>query len=117
MMETEQEILKLTGLWQEIVCLDHHKDRDCHWYINETWSYGDKPYWEVCHYGYVFTDRSIKYKTYEAAQKGLIELIKEALANEVDWAERVIQDPKEWDSDQVNNAEIIIKKLKPELIK
>ena len=116
-MSAKEEILKLTKLWMEIVCLDHHKDRDCHWSISETWSYGDKPYWEVSHYGYVFAERSIKCKTYEEAQEKLIAVIKEAFAYQVDWAELVMKDPKEWDSDQIKIAEIIIKKLKPELEK
>ena len=42
-MNYEEEITKLTELWYEIVGNDHHKDRDCHWYINKVWSYGEKP--------------------------------------------------------------------------
>jgi len=52
-MTLEQEIIKLTEKWYRYVNLDHHKDRDCHWYITKTYSYGDEAYYEAHHSGYI----------------------------------------------------------------
>ena len=49
-------IVDLTKLWYQVVNLDHHKDKDCHWYINIEYSYGGKPVYVVKHYGYIHTD-------------------------------------------------------------
>ena len=52
-MTLEEEVTKLTGIWYEYVNKDHHKDRDCHWYIHKTWSYGEEPYYQAYHHGYI----------------------------------------------------------------
>ena len=39
----DKEITELTTLWYNIISLGHHKDSDCHWYINKVWSYGGEP--------------------------------------------------------------------------
>jgi hypothetical protein len=52
-MTLEQEITILTEKWYRYVNLDHHKDRDCHWYITKTYSYGDEAYYEAHHSGYI----------------------------------------------------------------
>lgn len=43
-MSLEKEIILLTSKWYKYVNLDHHKDRDCHWHITKTYSYGDEAY-------------------------------------------------------------------------
>ncbi len=52
-MSLEKEIEILTQKWYRYVNLDHHKDRDCHWYITKTYSYGDEAYYEAHHSGYI----------------------------------------------------------------
>lgn len=52
-MTLEEEITELTAKWMKYVSLDHHKDRDCHWYITQTYSYGEEPYYEAHHSGYI----------------------------------------------------------------
>lgn len=52
-MTLEEEIVLLTSKWYKYVNLDHHKDRDCHWYITKTYSYGDEAYYEAHHSGYI----------------------------------------------------------------
>jgi len=49
-----KEILELSEKWYDYVGQDHHKDRDCHFYIQQNWSYGQIPKWTVEHYGYVY---------------------------------------------------------------
>ena len=91
--DLRDEIKRLTEKWYSLVGRDHHKDRDCHWYINETWSYGDYPTYTIDHYGYVFDEVHIKAETYEKAQMELIKLIKRAMKNEKAWALRMLKDP------------------------
>ena len=67
---------ELTGMWYELVGLDHHKDRDCHWGIEQRWSYGDPPTWRVTHDGYVAGCIHIKGLTsYGGALRALIETL------------------------------------------
>ncbi len=55
----EKDFLEATKEWFEYVSQDHHKDRDCHWFLNrvEKFSYGDskqgEEYWEMVHNGYI----------------------------------------------------------------
>lgn len=72
MTSLEEEIVKLTQIWQYFVGQDHHKDRDVHWYITQYYSYGDKPYFQARHYGYIANDfEGTKCTTLEEAQEEL----------------------------------------------
>lgn len=46
------DILELTRRWYNYVSLDHHKDRDCHFYVEKKWSYGKEPVYVASHSGY-----------------------------------------------------------------
>src|SRR4030065_942393 len=105
-MNKDLEITKLTGLWYRLVNLDHHKDCDCHWYINRinsrVWSYGQEPktektYYSVEHYGYVFEEVEEIFDSYEEAEVFLLEKIKEAITKEENHANEVLKNPKDWD--------------------
>ena len=52
-MTLEEEIVLLTNQWINSISGDHHKDRDCHWYVTKTYSYGEEPYYQASHHGYV----------------------------------------------------------------
>ncbi len=39
MTPLEQEIVDLSKIWYNFVSVDHHKDRDCHWYVEQYFSY------------------------------------------------------------------------------
>jgi hypothetical protein len=111
-MKKEEYITKLTSIWME--CLDYHKDRDCHWYVQLTWSYGDEPYWEAQHYGYVYEPEPIQCKSYDEALDELIKMIKEGFKNEIEHAEYVLSESG-WDKYDIKHAELVIKKMKPEI--
>jgi len=105
----EQEIIKLTDIWYKLVSLDHHKDRDCHWSIYKTYSYGQPARYRVEHAGYVWKDYSEEFGTSGEAHEGLIAALNEAIADEVDWAQKVLlSDPKEWDEYQIENAKKVL---------
>lgn len=76
-MTLEEEITELTTKWYRYVGLDHHKDRDCHWYIQKVWSYGEEPYYYAYHYGYVAGEwQSPKLGSLELAQAVLRDRLK-----------------------------------------
>ena len=79
MTEIQNEILKLTTEWDELVCSDLHKDRDCHWYIETRWSYGGTPEYRVFHNGYVTDEIEIACDTYETALEELRTILKRAI--------------------------------------
>lgn len=106
--ELREEIKKLTDIWYQIVGLDHHKDRDCHWYINEKWSYGDYPTYEVCHYGYIYSEVSITTNSYEKAQKELIRVLKRAIKGEADWARKALKSNENYGADGAELAKMVI---------
>ncbi len=81
-MKTEEilnQITELTKKWYIEVGKDHHKDRDCHFYINTVWSYGQKQKYRVEHYGYIFRDIEEVFNTYNEAALFLLKKIKEMI--------------------------------------
>jgi hypothetical protein len=114
MSEFESKINRLTELWYQHVSLDYHKDRDCHWYIQETWSYGQPPYYTAQHWGYVFTpdeaktDEWTRYPTMEAAEEGLYKLLLRAFDQEQLWAREVVANPEQYDDEQIKMAHNIL---------
>ena len=82
-MTLTEEITVLTGKWYRYANLDHHKDRDCHWYIEKRWSYGDEPYYQAFHHGYLIEHwSSPKCGTAELAET----ILRDKLKNEVEGA-------------------------------
>jgi hypothetical protein len=76
-------ITKLTEEWYRLIGSDHHKDRDCHFYIETKWSYGDPPKYSVLHNGYILHDfDGEEYETYEEALDGLISFLSKAIDDE-----------------------------------
>ena len=70
--ELIDEITKLTDEWYRLIGPDHHKNRDCHWHINTTWSYGNSPVYVIEHFGYIIDEEIIKScLTYDDALKTL----------------------------------------------
>ena len=67
-----EEIIRLTNLWYRYVGMDHHKDRDCHFYIECAYSYGDSPKYYAYHNGYRMDDwKTPIRKTFAEAEKDL----------------------------------------------
>ena len=51
-----KNIIKYTNIWYNYVSLDHHKDRDCHFYVEGSYSYGKPPVYNAYHHGYIMGD-------------------------------------------------------------
>jgi hypothetical protein len=97
-MTIEEEITDLTAKWYKYVNLDHHKDRDCHWYITQTYSYGEEPYYEAHHSGYVIDHwTSPKCGTAKLAQTILRDKLKRELQSAVMDLQDAIKDSDRLD--------------------
>jgi len=82
MDELVNEITRLTDEWYHLIGKDHHKDRDCHWYVETKWSYGDSPKYYVRHFGYILDDVEILGDCYKEALKKLKEFLINAIKEE-----------------------------------
>jgi hypothetical protein len=80
--DIQKDIVKLTEEWYELISSNHHKDKDCHWYIETRWSYGEKPEYRVLHNGYVTDDIEIACDSYETALTELRIILKRAIERE-----------------------------------
>lgn len=80
-----EEITKLSEDWYKMIGCDHHKDRDCHWYIETVWSYGQTPKYSVVHHGYILDKIDETHQSYEQALLSLKETIKNAIVEEKKW--------------------------------
>jgi hypothetical protein len=79
-MTLEEEITELTNQWMKYVSVDHHKDRDCHWHIEKCWAYGEDPYYQASHSGYILESwTSPKCATEELASTLLRDKLKREL--------------------------------------
>ena len=81
-MSVVDEITKLTDDWYHLIGKDHHKDRDCHWYIETKWSYGYPPKYTVQHWGYILDEIEQEYDSYEEALSGLRDILIEKVQRE-----------------------------------
>jgi hypothetical protein len=72
-MTITQKLQHLSDLWGRCL-VGHHKDRDCHHYICEKYTFGALVY-EVQHYGYINDTTEKIFYTREAAQSFLVELL------------------------------------------
>jgi len=78
-MNIENQIQKLAAEYHKLIGGDHHKDRDCHWHIDVTWSYGEPARYFVKHKGYVYKGVEIPCGCYAEALDKLHEELKRAV--------------------------------------
>jgi hypothetical protein len=79
MTDIQKDIVKLSEQWHDLISGDHHKDKDCHWYIETRWSYGEQPKYRVLHHGYVTDNIEITCVSYETALMELKTILKRAI--------------------------------------
>jgi hypothetical protein len=80
----EQIIERLLKLWYDLIGGDHHKDRDCWFFIEREYCTYNTPKWNVRHNGYILKDYDESFSTFSQAQERLIEFLAEACAQEID---------------------------------
>lgn len=111
-MTLEEEITTLTTKWYKYVNLDHHKDRDCHWYIEKVWSYGDEPYYVAYHNGYIADDwKSPKCDTEELAQTILCDRLKNLLKSAVNDLKNLDEEGLSWQGITKEKRDSLVKEL------
>lgn len=110
MTKTEKEIVRLSGIWYDYVSQDHHKDKDCHWFIEKVYSYGQAPLYQAYHWGYMGEDfQGNKCKTIEEAEEELLNAIRYIIKKQRDKVakglEMLLKDPdttyenvEEWEA-------------------
>ena len=89
-MTTEEILNQITELskeWYIFIGGDHHKDRDCHFYINTVWSYGQQQKYRVEHFGYLYRDVEETFDTYQEAAEYLLNTLKSMIERERNFEE------------------------------
>ena len=81
-LNTEKLLKKLTKIWYSTL-VDHHKDRDCHWYITTDYSYDGTVSYIVEHNGYVSKDVYRVFTRKLFAEKFLIEILINTIKDEI----------------------------------
>ena len=81
-MNIIEEITELTKQWYTLIGSDHHKDKDCHWYAETRWSYGDLPKYTVWHNGYILDKIEEECDSYDEALLKLKEILIEKIEEE-----------------------------------
>jgi hypothetical protein len=71
MENIEKQIQELAAEYYRLIGPEHHKDRDCHWYIETVWSYGAPARYIVRHYGYLHDEVEETCATYQDALETL----------------------------------------------
>ena len=92
-MNTSQKITELSSKWYQYVSLDHHKDQDCHWNINVTYSYGQPPIYQAAHYGYITVGEGEVRDNLSEAENDLLGLLGKAVEDERENHQHLIDNP------------------------
>lgn len=93
--EVEAEITRLSDIWMRFVGQDHHKDRDCHWYIEKYYSYGKPPYYQAYHNGYIGDKfEGSECTTIEEAEEELLNAIKFRIHDAKIWVTRNLEEAR-----------------------
>jgi predicted glutamine amidotransferase len=79
----EDLIEKALALWYDIIGGEHHKDRDCHFYIEREYSTYRTATWTVYHNGYILKDHKEEFPSFEQALRGLLTFLLEKIAEEI----------------------------------
>ena len=95
-MTLEEEITVLTEKYYKYVSLDHHKDRDCHFWIEKKWSYGNPPTYSAHHNGYVGSD--LNTKDFDEEEDAMMWLA-DNLRNKIKQVIKYLEGTDYWDKD------------------
>jgi hypothetical protein len=87
----DEEITELTKRYLELISRDVHKTKDCYFLIEKVWAFGEPPYYQIVHNGYINRlEDTQKYKTAEDATR----MLRDYLKRIVEHAESY--DPSDW---------------------
>ena len=88
-----QAIKELTALWYSLL-IDHHKDRDCHFFVTNKFSYDGEEKWYAFHEGYIAGDWYSEYfntkeETYKYLLKKLANQCREEIKHFIEHPETI----------------------------
>lgn len=63
--------------------VDHHKDRDCHWYFGLHFSYDGKLTYYVQHWGYIYAEIDREFASRDEAMRFMFDEMKTAILNQI----------------------------------
>jgi hypothetical protein len=116
MTKNSKKILELETAWMNYLGGSHHKNKDCHFNIEITYSYGHKIDYFPYHKGYIFESENLEsYDTLKEAEEALIGIILDAFRDQVEWTDTIKANPKDWSEDQIEMIDKAEKYLKPYL--
>jgi hypothetical protein len=109
-MNTSDQIVELTRRWYNYVSLDHHKDRDCHFYVEKKWSYGQEPVYMAHHDGYRVRNywHSQEFSTAAEAEEALLKWLTHTINGEIMFLKDRLNAPEE---DWMHDNETIRREL------
>lgn len=81
LQELEARVTELTNEWMNTIGPEHHKDRDCHFFIERKWSYGNSPAWKVVHNGYWIESIDQQCESYRLALQFLVSTLQSEIAS------------------------------------
>ena len=113
-MTISEQITELSDKWYRLISSDHHKDRDCHWYVETAYSYGNPPVYTAYINGYLFSDQGEERKSYGIAELDLLNMIKDAIKDRKEHADYILAQDNydEFDVIEANRFYEIFPELK-----
>ena len=93
--ELEVEILRLNYIYNHLIAWDHHKNRDCCFYIIQKFSYGSQIDFYIEHHGYINEYLDLREsKTWRAAAITLVELLRRIIVDQLEHYKTSVADTK-----------------------
>lgn len=84
-------LTELTEEYLQLIRRHHYKDSDCHFYVTKFYSYGNKPYYQFEHYGYVtdvnkvWDDQAPTRETEAEAEEDMRQFLEYAIKTEIEY--------------------------------
>lgn len=113
-MDKDLEIMGLVELWYRLM-IGHHKDRDCHFYVELDYQYAGDLVIVASHYGYVAGEWSYKAKSLVAAQSALAEYLQLIIRQEANELLERNANKEEWGNEVTDEEAVGVRKVLDEL--
>ena len=102
------EIQELVDVYYSMIGMDHHKHKDTYFAIQTVIGPYQEIRYEAYHAGYCNEIEPYgtgpERPTYEEAAKDLLDNLKQFITKELDFANRVLAEPADWDEEDARQA-------------
>jgi hypothetical protein len=109
-LTVEKQITILTNKWNYYVSMDHHKDRDCHFYIEKHWAYGKPPVYLAYFNSYLDDDWvGLVRSTLDEAEKDLRDRLQWLIKDAIEHLEDILKrNEDDYVGMSVKNAQLAL---------